>query len=110
MKTFLKTVFLMIGLGVLAGCTTLKPIGPFAKDAPITQQGQPIPSTTADSRPPAVRPTPPSMLVTPDDVNPENPYIAVQKLAAEFDADRKTTSTAPTTVEVSRIKGGVKQK
>jgi hypothetical protein len=99
-----------MGLVVIAGCGSLKPIGPLAKDVPITQQGQPLPTVPLASGAPAIRPTPPSMFVTPGDVDPDNPYLAAQQLAAEYETDRKTISTAPTTVEISRIKGGVKQK
>ncbi|MCI0704125.1 MAG: hypothetical protein L0241_23965 [Planctomycetia bacterium] len=110
MKTLFTTTLLALGLVVLTGCGTLKPIGPLAPEVPITQQGQPLPGAPVASSPPAIRPTPPAMFVTPSDVDPDNPYLAAQQLAAEFEADRKTISTAPTTVEISRIKGGVKQK
>jgi hypothetical protein len=106
----MKTLFFALGALALVGCSGLKPVGPLAKDVPITQQGKPIPGVTPDpaARAPAVRPTPPTMYVTPGDVNPDNPYLAAGKLSSEIAADSKATSNAPVTAEVSRIQGRVK--
>ncbi len=102
----MKTLLFALGIVALVGCnTTFKPIGPFAKEVPITQQGQPIPTRPADATPPpALRPTPPTMLVVPGDVSADNAASVAQKFAAELEADRKPATNGPVTVEVSRPK------
>ena len=107
----MKTLFFAtLALG-LVGCSGLKPIGPLAKDKPITQQGQPLPAAApaVAVRAPAVRPTPPTVSVTPGDVTLDNPTAAANKLTNELAADSKATANLPVMVETSRIKGGVKQ-
>ncbi len=106
----MKTLLFALGTLVLVGCSGLKPIGPLAKEVPITQQGKPIPGVTPEpyAKPPAVRPASPSLYVTPSDVNPDNPYIAANKLSSELGADSKAPVNAPVTAEVSRIQGRVK--
>ncbi len=103
----MKTLLFAIGILALAGCKNMTPIGPFAKEVPITQQGQPIPK--ADSAPPpAIRPTPPTMLITPGEVNADNAHTAASKLTSELSNDSKATPNAPVTAEISRVrtKGG----
>ncbi|MBM3979929.1 MAG: hypothetical protein FJ304_06530 [Planctomycetes bacterium] len=101
----MKTLLFALGALALVGCNTFKPVGPLAKQVPITQQGQPIPNAPADApKPPPVRPTPPSLLVTPADVTAENPYAAATKLASELTADGKAAANVPVTVEVSHVK------
>jgi hypothetical protein len=56
-----------------------------------------------------VKPTPPMNLIYPDEVSPENPQAAIQRLKNELEADQKSIPAAPLTAEVSRYKGGVKQ-
>ena len=101
----MKTLLVALGALSLIGCSSLKPVGPLAKQAPITQQGQPLPGAPAEpvARAPAVRPAPPTLLVTPGDVNPDNPRDAANKLAAEVTADTRATASAPVTVDVSRV-------
>lgn len=102
----MKTLLLAIGMLALVGCKNMTPIGPFAKEVPITQQGQPIPKS--DTSPPAIRPTPPTMLITPGEVNADNAHTAASKLTSELSNDSKTTPNAPVTAEISRVrtKGG----
>jgi hypothetical protein len=101
-------------LAATIGCGSVQPIGPFAgqfnkqpgakgKNA-LQKEGPPPPITV-----PAVRPTPPLNLIDPDEVLPENPQAAAQKLMNELEADRKSITAPPMTAEVSRYKGGVKQ-
>ena len=107
----MKTLLFALGALALVGCTGIHPVGPLAKEKPITQQGQPVPAAApavAASRPPALKPTPPTMLVTPGDVTAD-PYTAATKLTNELAADSKATPNAPVTAEVSHYKGGVKQ-
>ncbi len=107
----MKTLFFALLALALVGCSGLKPVGPLAKDKPITQQGQPLPGApaVAANRPPAMKPTPPTMYVTPGDVAPDNPIAAASKLTNELAIDSKATPNAPVMAEISRYKGGVKQ-
>lgn len=102
----MKTLLFALGALSLVGCSGLKPVGPLAKQVPITQQGQPIPGVTdaAAAKPPALKPTPPSLFVTPSEVTAASAYDAAGKLAAEVNADSKATANAPVTVEVSRVR------
>jgi hypothetical protein len=102
---------LALALVTLIGCKGVEPLGPFAgmKGAPKAKpakekEGAPAPVTV-----PAVKPTPPMNLIYPDEVSPENPQAAVQKLRNELEADQKSIPAAPLTAEISRYKGGVKQ-
>jgi hypothetical protein len=105
-----KTLLFAFATLALVGCTSLKPVGPFAKEVPITQQGKPIPGVTPEpsAKPLALRPAAPTMYVTPADVNPDNPYVAANKLSSEISADSKATQNAPITAEVSRIQGRIR--
>jgi hypothetical protein len=108
-----KTLLFALGTLTLVGCSGLKPIGPFAPKVPLTQQGKPIPGVTAEStaraaKPPMLCPTPPTLYVTPSDVNSDNPYTAANKLTSELAADGKMTQSAPVTAEVSHIQGRIR--
>jgi hypothetical protein len=105
-----KTLLFAFGTLVLVGCSGLKPVGPLAKEVPLTQQGKPLPDApiASTAKPPSIRPTPPTMYVTPGDVNPNNPSVAANKLTSELDTDSKASLNAPVTAEVSRIQGRVK--
>jgi hypothetical protein len=107
-KTVTKAVLFALGTLALVGCSSFKPVGPLAKQVPITQQGQPLPNAPQDAaaKAPALRPTPPTMYVTPGEVNANNAHAAAARLAEELSADNKATVNAPVTAEVSRIKGG----
>ena len=59
---------------------------------------------------PAVKPTPPLNTTGPEDVTADNPYLGDREAQQELEADGQTIPPAPVTAEVSRIKGGVKQK
>ncbi|AMV23482.1 hypothetical protein VT84_03670 [Gemmata sp. SH-PL17] len=105
----MKSLLFTLGVCLLAGCNTFKPVGPFAKDAPLSQQGKPLASVPSidPTPPPAIAPTPPTMLVGPSDVK-ANPQEAANKLSSELGIDSKPSTTGPVTVEVSRVKGGIK--
>lgn len=103
----MKTLLFALCVLALVGCKGLKPVGPLAKEVPITQQGQPLQNAPV-SRAPALKPTPPTMFVKPDDVNTSNANAIASQLAAELQADMKSAVNGPVTVEVSRVKGGVK--
>lgn len=95
-------------LATAIGCTGIQPVGPLAKkDGPSGKPGQDAAPTEPISVP-AVKPTPPLSLVTPEEVD-RDPHVAAQRLMAEFEADRKNMPKAPMTAEVSRYKNGVKQ-
>jgi hypothetical protein len=106
-------ILLALGLAIAIGCKGVEPLGPFAKmkgtSAPTAkatkEQETPRPPVTV----PAVKPSPPMNLIYPDEVSPENPQAAVQRLKNELEADQKSIPAAPVTAEISRYKGGVKQ-
>lgn len=108
---------LLFGLTLLSGvgCMQVQPVGPFAKWMAKPKEPTPLPESVkgAAADEPAVavaprRPAPPAMLIVPDDVTPDNPTAAVDKLMNELEADQKT-SLPTKTAEISIIKGGVKQ-
>ena len=102
----MKSLILALGMASLVGCSTLKPVGPFAKETPLVQQGRPLANAPANAAPaPALRPTPPTMLIEADDVTADSPEEAADRLTRELGIDSKTTVNAPVTAEVSRIKG-----
>jgi hypothetical protein len=106
-------IVLALGLAIAMGCKGVEPIGPFAKmmGASPTKL-KPVKEKDASPAPvtvPAAKPTPPMNLIYPDEVSPENPQGAIQRLKNELDADQKSIPAAPVTAEVSRYKGGVKQ-
>jgi hypothetical protein len=104
---------LAMTLAMVVGCKGVEPIGPFAKmkgSSPakarrVKDADSPAPPVTV----PAVKPTPPINLIYPDEVSPEDPQAAIQRLKNELEADRKSMPAAPLTAEISRYKGGVKQ-
>jgi hypothetical protein len=111
----MRTLLLALSLGVVIGCTGIQPVGPMAKMMGVPPGGKaglgqgkdkdepPEPVTV-----PAVRPTPPLNTTGPEDVNPDDPYLAVGKLQQELEADRQTIPVSPTTVQISRINGAIK--
>jgi hypothetical protein len=102
-------IFTFVSLS-LVGCGMVRPVGPLAKQTPIIQQGQPLTSAASDSaQPPTLRPTPPTMLITPGEVDPNNPKLAADKLSLEVDTDSKATINIPVTVQTSRVKNGISQ-
>lgn len=109
----MSKLLVALALGAAVGCTGIHPVGPFARPggAPGKSKakerendGPPDPITI-----PAPKPTPPLNTTGPEDVNPDNPYSAAQKLMQELEADGKAIPSVPKTAEVSRYKGGVKQ-
>lgn len=105
----MRTLLLALPLAAAVGCTGIQPVGPLAKTAAAPpgkgrdKDEPPDPVTV-----PAVRPTPPLNTTGPEDVDPRDPYLAVGKLQQELEADRQTIPSSPTTVQVSRVGGGVK--
>jgi hypothetical protein len=94
---------------VLIGCTSITPVGIMAKKGSSPdakgkkdKDDPPEPVTV-----PAPKPTPPMNLVDAGDVSAD-PQGSLQKLRSELDADKQTIPTSPTTTEISRYKGGVK--
>jgi hypothetical protein len=109
----MKKLLLTLALGTALGCTGIRPAGPFAKPPSASGSGK-AKERDNDTTPepvtiPAVKPTPPLNTTGPEDVNPDDPYSAAQKLMNELEADRKTVPNVPKTAEISRYKGGVKQ-
>ena len=94
----------------LVGCKEmgLRPVGPLAKNLPITQQGKPLknaepaPDAVA-SKAPAVKLAPPTMNVTPGEVTTDNAHLLAQKLSSELTTDSKATANVPVTAEVSKV-------
>ena len=104
----------LILLGLLAapaiGCTSLKPVGPFANSAPKTTTVGPNAIVTGpkdigtmpqfqDGPPPPA----PIRSVTPGDVTPTTGHDAAKKLMQEIEADRKAGEAMPNHVEISRV-------
>jgi len=105
-----KTLLFALGTLALVGCAGIHPVGPMAKVLPQPQpKAPPAPPVETVAKVPAVKPTPPTMYVTPGEVTVDNPYVAASKLTSELAADSKTGPNAPVTAEISRYKGGVKQ-
>src|SRR5207248_1413622 len=93
------------GMVGIVGCSGLQPVGPFAKQQPLTKQGQPLPGTQDAVTVPAVRPTPPAFFVDPGDVNANTVNASIEAFNAELSADTKSIPTGPVTVETSVIRG-----
>ena len=89
---------------------TLLRAGPLAKHPhpPAAPKDPDIPEPPSSVT--AQRLTPPAMLIEAGDVNADNADTAARKLANEFEYDWKTLPAPSKTAEVSRYKGGVKQK
>jgi hypothetical protein len=99
-------------LAAAIGCTSVQPIGPFANKmggSPKAKEAKDKDNPPLPVSVPAVKPTPPMNLIYPDEVSPENPQAAIQKLKNELETDGKNIPSPPLTAEVSRYKGGVKQ-
>jgi hypothetical protein len=91
----------------LVGCTSIEPVGPFAKKTGGKSSKSKEPEPDLPPQPvtvPAVKPTPPVNWVDPSDVALD-PYSASEKLAGELEADQKTIPTPSRTAEISVIKG-----
>ena len=111
----MRTLLFALSLLALVGCKGMgiRPAGPFAKNVPVTQQGQPIklknaepapaPDTVASAKAPAIKPTPPTLLVTPGEVNADNAHALAQKLSNELSTDSKATANVPVTAEISKL-------
>ena len=109
----MRTLLFALCTLALVGCKEMgiRPAGPLAKHLPSPPQGQPpklknaevAPDVVAAARPPAIKPTPPTLLVTPGEVNADNAHAVAQQFAAELSADSKATTNVPVTAEISRV-------
>ena len=105
----MRTLLFAVAALSLVGCKEMgiRPAGPFAKNPPIAQKAQPLPGapveSTASARPPAIKPTPPTMIVTPGEVTADNAHVLAQKLSTELTADSKAIANVPVTAEISKI-------
>ena len=90
------------------GCMNLQPVGPLAPKRPPAKEKADERDPDDPVTVPAPKPVPPAILIEPEQVNSDNVESAAQKLANEFDYDRKTMPSVPKTAEISRIRGGVK--
>lgn len=106
----MKTLFAALTAAALVGCAGLQPVGPLANHLPKPKTPAPAAAAKADpTPPPAVKPTPPTALVSPNDVSASDPHLAAARLTNELSVDGKPPTTGPVTVEVSRVpKGGPK--
>jgi hypothetical protein len=104
----MKALVFAFGSLALVGCGSMRPVGVLSKETPVIQQSQPLP-TDAASRPPSLKPTPPTLIVAETDVDPNRPEIAAGKLTTELTIDSKASASVPVTVETSRYQNGVKQ-
>jgi hypothetical protein len=105
----IRTLLGFLLAALMIGCTSITPVGIMAKKGSSPdakgkkdKDDPPEPVTI-----PAPKPTPPMNLVDPGDVATD-PNGSLQRLRSELDADKQTIPTAPTTSEISRYKGGVK--
>ena len=102
--------FLLAAL--LIGCTSVTPVGIMAKKGSSPDaKGKKDKDKDDPSEPvtvPAPKPTPPMNLVDASDVAAD-PNGSLQRLRSELDADKQTIPTSPTTAEISRYKGGIKE-
>ena len=105
MKTLYFGMLLLAGVG----CMQFQPIGPLAG---MMKQKESASTATKKDAPPAEpvtvaaeRPIPPAILITPGDVNQDDPQAAAQKVMSEIEYDRKNTLAAPKTAEISVIPG-----
>ena len=109
----MRTLLFALCTLALVGCKEMgiRPAGPLAKSVPITQQGQPLklknaeyaPDAVAAAKAPAIKPTPPTLLVTPGEVNADNAHVLAQQLSNELNTDSKAPANLPVTAEISRI-------
>ncbi len=106
----MKALLFALAVSALVGCTGIRPVGPFAREQPVTKQPQSPPSVVSDpaSILPAPRPAPPTASVMPSEVAID-PATAAAKLSAELETDAKSTQNASATAEISVYRGGVKQ-
>jgi hypothetical protein len=89
-------------LGTLAllpavGCMQFRPVGILDPEGVYSRP--PEVATPPEAPPPPA----PVQLVSPNDVDPNNPQEAVRKLAEEIDADRKAMDQFPNYPRVSKV-------
>lgn len=105
----MRTLLFALAALALVGCKGVgfRPVGPLAKEPPMTQKGQPLPSAPAEpvasARPIANKLTPPTMIVTPGEVTADNAHVLAQKLSTELSTDSKATANLPVTAEISKV-------
>ncbi len=102
---------LLLGLVVLlpaVGCMSFRPVGVFDPNGDAKKAVGPegLKAMEAAARVPDAAPPPPApvQLVSPADIDPDNPADAVRRLSEEIDADRKAVDEFPNYPKVSRVK------
>jgi hypothetical protein len=102
---------LLLGVLVLApavGCMSFRPVGVFDPNGEARRAVGPegMKAMEAAARVPDPPPPPPApvQLVSPADIDPDDPADAVRRLSEEIDADRKAVDDFPNYPKVSRVK------
>lgn len=86
------------------GCMSFRPVGVLDPNGDAAKAIGPEGMQAAAARIPDTPPPPaPVQLVSPDEIDPNNPAEAVKKLAAEIDADRRAVDQFPNYPKVSRV-------
>ena len=99
-KLLLGTLLLVPAVG----CMQFRPVGVLDPNGDAKRTIGPEGMQAAAARMPDTPPPPaPVQLVSPDEIDPNNPAEAVRKLAAEIDADRKAVDQFPNYPKVSRV-------
>lgn len=99
-KLLLGTLLLIPAVG----CMSFRPVGVLDPTGDAKQAIGPEGMQAAAARMPDAPPPPaPVQLVSPAEIDPDNPAEAVRKLTAEIDADRKAVDQFPNYPKVSRV-------
>lgn len=105
MKKVLLGVLLLLPA---VGCMSFRPVGVFdpTGDAKRAVGPEGMKAMEAAARVPDAPPPPPApvQLVSPADIDPDNPADAVRRLSEEIEADRKAVDDFPNYPKVSRVK------
>jgi len=110
-----KLALVLLCIAPAVGCFSIKPVGPLAKSMGkpgVDVSPEPgVTVTAAKDAPagpmvqPAPAPPPPSLRVTPGEVNDTNYNDAARRLVEELEADRKAMESMPRYAEVSVVPG-----
>lgn len=100
---------LLLGVLVLVpvGCMSFRPVGVLDEGGAARREMGPeaVRAVEVAARVPDGPPPPaPVQLVTAAEIDPDNPELAVRKLAEEIDADRKAVDQFPNYPKVSHVK------
>ena len=105
----MNKIFFGLVLGASVGCMQFQPTGPLSEFVGRHYPGGTHKEQSATPTGPvtvsAARPIPPAILITPGDVNPDDPAGGVQKFMNELEYDKKTTPEPSRTSEISVIPG-----